>query len=117
MIMTIVMAIMANTFKANNRSIAMQKISENGNYALEQIKRYYLSQSVCDETILTIDVGTKVLKLNTNELTKNEVVASDLSVGCSGNMLNVGFTLSTGTDRSKEYQSSKSFTTAVVLRN
>ncbi|HRS22862.1 MAG TPA: prepilin-type N-terminal cleavage/methylation domain-containing protein, partial [Candidatus Woesebacteria bacterium] len=54
-IMTIITAIMTNTFKANNRTMALQKINDNGSYALEQIRRYYLSQSICDGTALTID--------------------------------------------------------------
>lgn len=121
-IMTVIMAIMANAFKANNRTKAMQKINENGSYAIEQIKRYYLSQSVCDETALTIyidplDASKKILKLNTSELTKSEVQASDLLATCTGNVLNVGFTLSVGSGLSQDFIASKPVTTTVVLRN
>ncbi len=119
-IMTIIMAIMTNTFKANNRTMALQKINDNGSYALEQIRRYYLSQSICDGTALTaltIDAN-KVLKLNDSELTKkDEVKASDLNVNCDDKVLSVSFKLETGSDKGKEYQASKSFTTSVVLRN
>ncbi len=116
-IMTIITAIMTNTFKANNRTMALQKINDNGSYALEQIRRYYLSQSICDGTALTIDAN-KVLKLNDSELTKkDEVKASDLNVNCDDKVLSVSFKLETGSDKGKEYQASKSFTTSVVLRN
>lgn len=116
-IMTVIMAIMANTFKANNRTKAMQKINENGSYAVEQIKRYYLSQSVCDETMLSINGTTKVLELGGTGITKDDVIASGIGTTCNGNVLEVGFTLSVGSNLSKDFISSKSFTTTVVLRN
>jgi len=120
-IMTIIMAIMANTFKASNRTKAMQKINENGSYAMEQIKRYYLSQSVCDAGLLTVGADN-ILKLNTtpvNALTKSEVIASDFSAACDVDLkvLSVGFTLSVGSNLSKEFYATKSFTSTVVLRN
>lgn len=116
-IMTVIMAIMANTFKANNRTKAMQKINENGGYAIEQIKRYYLSQSVCDETAVSIDGETRIIKLNDNDVTKNDVIASGIGATCEGNVVNIGFTLSVGAGLNNEYFSSKSFETKVVLRN
>ena len=115
--MTVIMAIMANTFQANNRTKAMQKINENGTYAMEQIKRYYLSQSVCDETAVSIDGATKIMKLNGTEITKNDVVVSGIGATCEGNVVNIGFTLSVGANLNNEYISSKSFETKVVLRN
>lgn len=116
-IMVMVMTIMANTFKANNRTIAMGKINENGSYALEQIRRYFLDKTVCDGSV--IRVTDNILYLNDVTITKNEVSVGTTENSCDmdTNVLTIGFTLTAGADKSIEFQSSKSFTTKIVLRN
>ena len=115
---------MANAFKANNRTTAMSKVNDNGSYALEQIRRYYLSQSVCDTNALTVSSDFILQLVNggtgeTMSLTKKDevLVKGSLSAVCADGALNVGFTLSTGENKSVDYKSEKSFKTTVVLRN
>jgi len=120
-IMVMIMTIMANTFKANNRTIAMGKVNENGSYALEQLRRYYLDKTICDNTAIGVTIvdGISRLTLNKVEITKNEVNVGTTENSCDmdSNVLTIGFTLTAGADKSIEFQSSKSFTTKIVLRN
>ena len=123
-IMTVIMSIMANAFKANNRTTAMSKVNDNGSYALEQIRRYYLGQSVCDASALVVsnDFVLQLINSGTGEtmsLTKKDevLVNGGVSAECADGALNVGFTLSTGASKSLDYKSEKSFKTTVVLRN
>lgn len=121
-IMVMVMTIMANTFKANNRTIAMGKINENGSYALEQIRRYYLDKTTCSDNAgigITTISGINYLTLNNILITKSEVDvgATENSCDVDNNVLTIGFTLTAGADKSIEFRSEKSFTTKIVLRN
>mgnify|MGYP000985288228 CR=1 FL=1 len=44
-IMAMIGGIMINTYKANNKTIMMQAVDENGSWAIEKIRQYVLSNS------------------------------------------------------------------------
>ncbi len=145
-IMVTVVSVLLNSFKASSRVDVADRIEQNGQYALNEIRNNFLTSNGLNVTCNTGDSITYMNQLdgnvNTLQCIEGGAIASvsattttNLTVGVSASncnnfvtcevtstgmvtSANIGFTLSTGVPNSgSENYVSRSFTTKVAVRN
>lgn len=130
-IMSVIVGIMTNTFKSKNKIFYRQKVEENGEWIISEMRKLVLNAGMIEKVegqnkirVLGGDDGDKEISCdNNNILIDSQVLNVGVTANCSeftvdNKTVNIGFTLSAGNiNLGVDNYAIRSFETKITLRN
>jgi len=130
-IMSVIVGIMTNTFKSKNKIFYRQKVEENGEWIISEIRKTILNASLVElgegNKLLNVyggDEGDKEIScIGGDILIDDQVLNTGVGVSCSDFVIDnktvtIGFTLSAGNkELGVDNYAVRSFETKITLRN
>jgi prepilin-type N-terminal cleavage/methylation domain-containing protein len=131
-IMSVIVGIMTNTFKSKNKIFYRQKVEENGEWIISEIRKTVLNASLVElgadnNKLLNVyggDEGDKEIKCEGDDiLIDSQVLNTGVGVSCSdfvieNKTVSIGFSLSAGNEAlGVDNYAVRSFETKITLRN
>ena len=130
-IMTVIVGIMTNTFNSKNKIFYRQKVEENGEWIISEMRKLVLNAGMIEKVegqnkirVLGGDDGDKEISCdNNNILIDSQVLNVGVTANCSeftvdNKTVNIGFTLSAGNiNLGVDNYAIRSFETKITLRN